>query len=230
MFCLQKYPNAIWPSLTLAEIESLDKRPQEALKYLERAKAFFDPEVLAANYMQTYFDLQRYPEAEEQAALFLKAHPPLYKLAREKRLSAYFILVSIYASDPANYKRGIQALTEAVNQKDLIPSEKRFLHEKLAQLHFLAGSYQGAEEHALAAAEEKVMNENHRLLGFISVHQHKFDRAIEVLQRVLAVNPQDEEALLYLGEAYYKNDPKQPAKALVVYARALELDPHMPLI
>ncbi len=211
--------------LELAEIEVLDKHPEKALKYLEQAKAFFDSEVLAGHYMQAYFDLQRYPEAEVQAKLFLQAHPPLYKLLREKRISAYFILASIYASDPANYKRGIQALTEAVNQEDLIPGEKRFLHEKLAQLHFLAGSYQGAEEHALVAAEEKVINENYRLIGFISVHQHKFDRAIEILQRVLAVNPQDEDALLYLGEAYYKKDPTQATKVLVVYARALELDP-----
>jgi len=59
-----------------------------------------------------------------------------------------------------------------------------------------------------------------------AIQQKDYPKAIKLLERYIALNPDDDRALVLLGEAY-QND-QQPDKAVGAYEQALKLNPNIP--
>ena len=77
-----------------------------------------------------------------------------------------------------------------------------------------------------AVSLEATSSQAHLALGFVSVWQKHYDRAISEAQHAIALNPNDAEGYAALGDIL--NYAGRPAEVRGVMEQAMRLDPHYP--
>jgi superkiller protein 3 len=218
--------------INLAAVYSKQDRKEEAIAAYEKALALdAENEVLVYNLAVTYHQLGREARtANDQARhteLLGKAET-LYKAYLERKPDDPAVLnnlASLY-QERGDEEQMREALSGAM-AADSVTQESSF---EAGRAFLRARDYPQAEEAFTKAVEltdeasatsREIRGYALESLGLVLIQQKKFDPAIEVLNRLIAMQPDLAIAHEYLGYAYRDSGRKE--EALAAFARAEEL-------
>ena len=218
--------------INLAAVYSKQDRKEEAIAAYEKALALdAENEVLVYNLAVTYHQLGRDAKTagdEARHTELLGKAEKLYKAYLEKKPDDPAVLnnlASLYQErgDEAQMREALSGAmaADSVTQESSFEAGRAFLR---------ARDYPQAEEAFTKAVEltdeanatsREIRGYALESLGLVLIQQKKFDQAIEVLNRLTAMQPDLAIAHEYLGYAYRDSGRKE--EALAAFARAEEL-------
>ena len=125
-----------------------------------------------------------------------------------------------------------QEALAALRQSAALADAKADRHFWLGILYAQVDSVPQAKQELTRAIELDSLSTNKntgvalRQLGFYQLVAKDYGEAIRMLERAVGINPQDVQALVWLGQGYQNSGNR--GKACEVYSRALAIDPQQP--